>query len=92
MIPAVVARMLTDSFGRMLWLATLIGTVCGAVGMYLSYHLEIPSGTTIVLTNALVFLVVLLVTRGRGLEPHRRAWTTTPTPRSTALTVSLPRG
>ena len=75
-IPAVVARMLSDSFSRMLWLSTGIGTACGAVGMYASYHLEIPSGTTIVLTNALVFLAVLVVTRGRtlsrtaGLDDH----------------------
>ena len=32
----------------MLWLSTGIGTACGAVGMYASYHLQIPSGTTIV--------------------------------------------
>ena len=75
-IPAVAARMLSDSFSRMLWLSTGIGTACGAVGMYASYHLEIPSGTTIVLTNALVFLAVLVVTRGRtlgrtaGLDDH----------------------
>lgn len=67
-IPAVVARMLTDSFSRMLWLATLLGAVSGAVGMYLSYHLEIPSGTTIVLTNAAVFVLVLAVTGGRSLR------------------------
>jgi len=67
-IPAVVSRMLTDSFGRMLWMSTVIGAVCGLVGMYLSYHLEIPSGTTIVLTNAAVFVVVLAVTGARGLR------------------------
>ncbi len=67
-IPAVVARMVTDSFSRMLWISTVLGTICGAVGMYLSYHLEIPSGTTIVLTNAAVFLVALVATRGRGLS------------------------
>ena len=67
-IPAVVARMLSDSFSRMLWISTGIGTACGAVGMYASYHLEIPSGTTIVLTNAAVFVLVLVVTRGRSLN------------------------
>ena len=67
-IPPVIARMITDSFARMLWLATSIGLACGAVGMYLSYQLEIPSGTTIVLTNAAVFLVVLLVKGARGLR------------------------
>jgi manganese/iron transport system permease protein/iron/zinc/copper transport system permease protein len=66
-IPPVVARMLTDSFGRMLWISTALGTAAGAVGMYLSYQLEIPSGTTIVLVNAAVFLVVLLAKGAKGL-------------------------
>ena len=65
-IPAVVVRMLTDSFSRMLWTSTLLGACAGAVGMYLSYHLAIPSGTTIVLVNALAFVVVLLATGPRG--------------------------
>ncbi len=67
-IPAVVARMLSDSFSRMLWLSTGIGAAAGAVGMYLSFQLAIPSGTTIVLVNAVVFLVVLVVTGGRALR------------------------
>ena len=67
-IPAVVARMACDSFGRMLWISTSLGATAGAVGMYLSYQLEIPSGTTIVLVNALAFLVVLAVTGGRALR------------------------
>jgi len=67
-IPAVVARMLTDSFGRMLWLSTVIGAVCGLVGMYLSYFAGVPSGTMIVLVGAVVFTVVLAVTGGKGLR------------------------
>lgn len=67
-IPAVVVRMLTDSFGKMLWGSALLGGAAGAVGMYLSYHLAIPSGTTIVLVNAVVFAVVLAATRQRGLR------------------------
>ncbi len=67
-IPAVVARMLSDSFSRMLWLSTGIGAAAGAAGMYLSFQLAIPSGTTIVLVNAVVFLVVLVLTGGRALR------------------------
>ena len=67
-IPAVVARMLSDSFSRMLWISTALGASAGAVGSYLAFQLAIPSGTTIVLLNALVFVVVLLVTRGRALR------------------------
>ncbi len=81
-IPAVVARMASDSFSRMLWISTTLGSGAGAVGMYLSWQLEIPSGTTIVLVNALAFVVVLAVTGGRalrraaGLDDHAAA----PTP------------
>lgn len=67
-IPAVVARMMTDSFGRMLVLSTIIGGVCGIVGMYLSYFAGVPSGTMIVLVGAALFVVVLAITRGRGLR------------------------
>lgn len=67
-IPAVVARMLTDSFRRMLWLSSTVGALGGAVGMYASYHLAIPSGTTIVLVDALAFVAVLLATGRRGLR------------------------
>lgn len=60
-IPPVCARMLTSSFARMLWLSTVIGAVCGFVGMYLSYHLDVSSGATIVLVGAALFCVVFSV-------------------------------
>ena len=56
-VPAVVARMLTDSFPRMLILAGVIGAVSGFVGMNASYHLDVASGPTIVLTSAVFFIV-----------------------------------
>ncbi len=71
-IPAVIARMLTDSFSRMLVLSTVIGTACGVVGMYLSYFAGVPSGTMIVLVGAAVFVVVLAITGGRGLRRTAR--------------------
>jgi manganese/iron transport system permease protein/iron/zinc/copper transport system permease protein len=70
-IPASVARMLSDSFARMLALATLIGAACGFVGMNLSYHLDVQSGPTIVLVGATLFAGVFLATSGRAR--HRRA-------------------
>jgi manganese/iron transport system permease protein/iron/zinc/copper transport system permease protein len=67
-IPAVVARMLTNSFARMLWLSTTIGALCGFVGMVVSYHLDISSGATIVLVGAALFTVVFALTGRRGLR------------------------
>jgi ABC-type Mn2+/Zn2+ transport system permease subunit len=65
-IPAVTARLLTQSFGRMLVLSTIIGAVCGAVGMYASYYANVPSGTMIVLIAATGFVIAL------GLGPALR--------------------
>jgi manganese/iron transport system permease protein/iron/zinc/copper transport system permease protein len=61
-VPAVTARLLTDSFSRMVFLATGIGTLCGLVGMLLSYYLDVASGATVVLTAAAIFLLVLIGT------------------------------
>ena len=47
-IPAVIARLLTDSFARMLVISVLVGTLCGFVGVYLSYYLNISSGASVV--------------------------------------------
>jgi manganese/iron transport system permease protein/iron/zinc/copper transport system permease protein len=67
-VPPVVARMLTNSFRRMLVLSTSIGAASGLTGMYLSYHLDISSGATIVLVNFALFAVVYAVTGVRGLH------------------------
>jgi ABC-type Mn2+/Zn2+ transport system permease subunit len=80
-IPAVIARMITDSFGRMLMLSTAVGTVCGFIGMYLSYYAGVPSGAMIVLVGAFVFLVVLGVTGGRGLRRMAGVDDHAPTPK-----------
>ena len=70
-IPAVVSRMLTNSFSTMLWSATVIGAACGFVGMNLSYQLDVQSGPTIVLVGAALFALVFLLTGPRRLR--RRA-------------------
>ena len=67
-IPATVARMITDSFARMLWLATGIGALSGFVGMILSYHLDVQSGPTIVLVGAALFALTFVCTGARGLR------------------------
>ena len=75
-IPAVVARMLTDSFSRMLAWSTAVGAVSGLVGMYVSYYAEVPSGTMIVLVGTAIFLVVFAFAgsarrrKSAGLDAH----------------------
>jgi ABC-type Mn2+/Zn2+ transport system permease subunit len=71
-IPSTTARLLTDSFARMIVLSTLIGASAGAIGMYLSYWLDVSSGATIILLEAAVFLIVFL---GTTLARRRPSWT-----------------
>jgi manganese/iron transport system permease protein len=61
-IPAVIARLLTDSFARMLLLSTAIGALAGATGMYVSYYVDVPPGAAIVLILAAVFAVLYVAT------------------------------
>jgi ABC-type Mn2+/Zn2+ transport system permease subunit len=75
-IPAIVARLLTDSFSRMLWLSTLIGGLCGLVGIYLSFFLDVASGATIVLVAASLFVLTFgatILRRRLGGRAARRA-------------------
>jgi manganese/iron transport system permease protein/iron/zinc/copper transport system permease protein len=59
-IPPICARLVTDSFARMLLLSTALGAANGFAGMYLSYFLDSSSGATIVLLGASVFGVALV--------------------------------
>jgi ABC-type Mn2+/Zn2+ transport system permease subunit len=73
-IPPVSARMLTDSFPRMLMLSAGIGAVCGFLGIYLSYFADVSSGATIVLVEAAVFATVMAYSnlRSRLVTARRR--------------------
>ena len=55
-LPAATARLLTNSFGRMLWLSPVLGAVFGGVGMYISWYADVPSGAVIILAGTLVFI------------------------------------
>lgn len=58
-IPPIVTRMLTDSFSHMLVGSVLIGALTAALGMYLSFQLDVASGAMIVLMGAFLFVLAL---------------------------------
>ena len=64
-IPPSVARLLTTSFSRMLWLSTGIGAAAGFIGMNVSYHLDVQSGPAIVLVAASAFVGAMAVANVR---------------------------
>ena len=65
-IPAATARMVTNSFSRMLMLSPMIGAMCCLVGMNLSYHLDTSAGATIILVAAAVFTATYLLAGRRA--------------------------
>ena len=65
-LPAAAARMTTNSFSKLLWISPLIGAVTCFVGMNLSYHLDTSASATIILLDALVFIVVYTVAGTRN--------------------------
>ena len=61
-IPPVIARLLTNSFGNMMVLSTSIGAFCGLGGIYASFYADVSSGPTVVLFSAFLFVCVLAYT------------------------------
>jgi manganese/iron transport system permease protein/iron/zinc/copper transport system permease protein len=60
--PPIIARLLTNSFHRMVILSTLVGLFCGFAGIYISYFIDVSSGATIVLLSSALFVATLILT------------------------------
>ena len=74
-IPAITARLLTDSFNRMVIMSTLIGALTGITGMYLSYYIDVASGATIVLAQAMIFIAALTASLAQKRAAQRLSHT-----------------
>jgi ABC-type Mn2+/Zn2+ transport system permease subunit len=72
-IPGSLARLVTRSFPVMLGVATGVGTLSGVLGLYASFHVDVPSGASIVLAASAMFAVTLVVTTIGGRTSVRRA-------------------
>lgn len=58
-VPAAAARSVSHSFVSMLLLSAIFGLVGAASGVYSSYHLDTPTGPTIVLADVVILSVCL---------------------------------
>ena len=72
-IPAAAARLVVRRFATMTWLSILFGITSAVFGLWSSYQLDLPSGATIVILQAIIFLACLgilaltrIITAGRG--------------------------
>ncbi|WP_189534607.1 metal ABC transporter permease [Paludibacterium paludis] len=70
MLPAITARLWSSSVGGMLAVAVGVAFACGAGGLLLSYHLELPSGPSIILLAGLAYLLSLIIAPVGGALPR----------------------
>lgn len=70
-MPGATAYLLTDNFGKMILISVLIGVSTNALGAYLSYFLNIPPGSLIVLLQAFLFVVAFLFAPKHGWLTQR---------------------
>lgn len=70
--PGATAYLLTDRFGRMICLSTLIGAISALFGAYASYFLNASMGGLIVCLQTALFLIAFLCAPKHGFLQNRR--------------------
>ncbi|MEQ9550660.1 MAG: metal ABC transporter permease [Coleofasciculus sp. G3-WIS-01] len=74
--PAITAYLLVKELDQMMGLGAIIGVMAGVTGMYLSYYLDLPSGSAIVLVVFSFFILAFLFSPTQGIltEPGTFRW------------------
>ena len=67
MLPAASARMWTTSIGRMIAVAVLIAAIASVAGLLASYHADLPSGPSVILSAGALYVGSLLLGANGGL-------------------------
>ena len=70
--PGATAYLLTDRFGKMLWLSSAMGVVTSLVGAYASYFFNGATGGCIVTLQTLVFLAAFAFAPKHGILASKR--------------------
>lgn len=71
--PAACARLLTDRLDAMMVLAAAIGAGTSLAGLYVSYHLDVAAGGTIILVMTTAFVACFVAAPRHGLLARRRS-------------------
>ena len=70
--PGATAYLLTDRFGRMIWLASIMGVLTSLVGAYASYFFDGATGGCIVTLQTLIFLAAFFFAPKHGVIASKR--------------------
>ncbi|MDP4626452.1 MAG: metal ABC transporter permease [Akkermansiaceae bacterium] len=71
--PGATAYLLTDRFGKMMWISTGLGVVTSVAGAYASYFINGQTGGCIVTLQTLVFLAAFVFAPKQGMLATRLA-------------------
>lgn len=69
--PGATAYLLTDRFGRMMWIAMVMGAATSIIGSYASYFIDASMGGCIVVLQTLAFLITLVGAPKHGIIAGR---------------------
>lgn len=72
-VPASIARLLTDRLNLMMVYAAAIGALSSLVGLYISFHLDLSSGGLIVIVMCALFFLSWLLAPRHGVLAGSRA-------------------
>jgi manganese/iron transport system permease protein len=82
--PGATAYLLTDRFGKMVWLSSAMGVITSLLGAYASYYINGATGGCIVTLQTLVFLAAFVFAPKHGILAAKRnlrlSRATTPAP------------
>lgn len=70
--PGATAYLLTDRFGKMMWISAIFGALTSLIGSYLSYFIDGATGACIVSLQTIIFALVFLFSPKHGLLAARR--------------------
>jgi manganese/iron transport system permease protein len=65
--PSITAYLLVKELHQMMILGSIIGSISGCIGIYLSYYFNLPSGPAIVLVVTAFFIMALLFSPSQGI-------------------------
>ncbi|MBI2891349.1 MAG: metal ABC transporter permease [Nitrospirae bacterium] len=90
-VPAVCAMLISERLGAQLGLAWLVGLLCSAAGMFLSYHGDFPTGPSVVAAfAALLSTLACVMYVIRSERPRRSALRVAVGAVVAALVVAIP--
>jgi ABC-type Mn2+/Zn2+ transport system permease subunit len=75
LLPAMGAILISRSLKQMFFFSSLFGLISGVVGLYLSFLLDIPTSSAIIIVASLIIAVCFLIQRRSTMQKLKRVFT-----------------